>query len=517
MFEPWKLWPRNGHLLIQRSFLVAMAASVSLASQQQQRRQNAEGSRALTDVNGSQLSEGEGWSYWVQTRRMLLSPFRSLPFFNQSVVRCYQIQPKAALLPESVSADGKQSDAVPLRLNVHMEKRLPKTVALQQYQANNNMEDRTSVAQLRVQGQTVLMCSVIDGHGGHQVAEYVKQHLAATVQDEISQAEGTASPLPPPPPSPSSTSTAASTPPSSPSPSSSSPSSPPQAAASSSSSSAFRSLSRMDLEKTLRGAHLSLDKKLMEAITLPFESGFSRIAKVGACCVSVMVTDSDVYVTNVGDCRAVLCKGGKAVTLTTDHTANSVAEQERLKREHPKEEDIVVCKRSITRPRRPSGVLDHLWEWARGEGSLGDETVGSACYVKGRLQPTRAFGDFHLKDEKFVMDKDAQKPRAFVRPPYSFPYISADPDVKSFRRSDTDAFLVLACDGVWDFLTADEVVAFVLEEGLEDLQKAADRVVAETLKKAAEESGMTLAALKALDEGTRRRYHDDTTVVVIRL
>lgn len=38
-----------------------------------------------------------------------------------------------------------------------------------------------------------------------------------------------------------------------------------------------------------------------------------------------------IYAGNVGDCRAVLCRGGEAVDLTTDHRPSREDERARVK------------------------------------------------------------------------------------------------------------------------------------------------------------------------------------------
>lgn len=50
----------------------------------------------------------------------------------------------------------------------------------------------------------------------------------------------------------------------------------------------------------------------------------------GACCVTAFIEGQDVVVSNLGDCRAVLCRGGVAETLTTDHKAEREDEQRRI-------------------------------------------------------------------------------------------------------------------------------------------------------------------------------------------
>lgn len=77
--------------------------------------------------------------------------------------------------------------------------------------------------------------------------------------------------------------------------------------------------------------------------------------------------------TTAGDCRAVLGqkhakgKGWKGIALSEDHNAKMPKEMKALTEAHPGETDIVKCKHA------------------------------NACYVKGRLQPTR-YGDKRDKE-----------------------------------------------------------------------------------------------------------------------
>merc|ERR1711934_902216 len=85
-----------------------------------------------------------------------------------------------------------------------------------------------------------------------------------------------------------------------------------------------------------------------------------------------------VTVGNLGDCRCVLGTAGpngdmKAVALSRDHNARMPEEQRRLILEHPGEPDVVM---------RAARWSPH---W----------------YIKGRLQPSRSIGDFHLKMMEF--------------------------------------------------------------------------------------------------------------------
>ena len=87
-------------------------------------------------------------------------------------------------------------------------------------------------------------------------------------------------------------------------------------------------------------------------------------------------------IANAGDCRAVLGtksdKGDKYFTtrITMDHNCREPLEAYKLRKAHPNESNIIVCKNS------------------------------HACYVKGRLQLTRALGDVYLKSPEFNATPD---------------------------------------------------------------------------------------------------------------
>lgn len=57
----------------------------------------------------------------------------------------------------------------------------------------------------------------------------------------------------------------------------------------------------------------------------------------GACCVTALIQDKEVVVSNVGDCRAVLCRDGKAQVLTKDHRAGQEDERRRI------EDKVFLC------------------------------------------------------------------------------------------------------------------------------------------------------------------------------
>lgn len=132
-----------------------------------------------------------------------------------------------------------------------------------------------------------------------------------------------------------------------------------------------------------------------------------------------------MFTANIGDCKGVIIseeKGSsemKARKINHKLNANSKKEQARLKKEFPNDSDIVICKR----------------------GSEG------ACYVKGRLMPTRAFGDYHLKHESHFKGKGK----------FNGPYITHKPEIIINELKPGDKYIVMASDGLWDEMKKDKI------------------------------------------------------------
>jgi serine/threonine protein phosphatase PrpC len=113
--------------------------------------------------------------------------------------------------------------------------------------------------------------------------------------------------------------------------------------------------------------------------------------------------DDDIIVANVGDCRMILWKDGQAVRITKDHKPDDEEERARI-------------------------------EGLGGEVTCTELPNGTKSYrVNGILGVARALGDFSLE-----------------------PYVTAVPDI-FHTNIDTDDYLVIACDGLWDVLQDAEV------------------------------------------------------------
>ncbi|KAI9114018.1 hypothetical protein K1719_015269 [Acacia pycnantha] len=120
----------------------------------------------------------------------------------------------------------------------------------------------------------------------------------------------------------------------------------------------------------------------------------------GACCVTALIQGEEIVVSNVGDCRAVLCRGGVAEALTRDHRAELEDERKRIEEK--------------------GGYVEiHRGAWR----------------IHGVLSVSRSIGDAHLKE-----------------------WVVAEPDTKILQFTADMEFLVLGSDGLWDKVGNQEAV-----------------------------------------------------------
>jgi len=129
-------------------------------------------------------------------------------------------------------------------------------------------------------------------------------------------------------------------------------------------------------------------------------------------CVAV-IKDGVITVANVGDSRCVVCtKDGKAVDLSEDHKPESDIEKARVEKAGGK----------ITKDGR----------------------------VNGGLNLSRALGDHQYKQNTEIAPEEQM--------------ISPMPDVETHTIAETDEFMLIACDGIWNVLTSDAAISFIREQ-----------------------------------------------------
>lgn len=163
-----------------------------------------------------------------------------------------------------------------------------------------------------------------------------------------------------------------------------------------------------DPSVALPRAFIKFDEYLAKETT-PDESGAT------GCTANVVVLNhaaKKIFCANAGDARAVLCRNGKAIPLSSDHRPSNPSERARI----------------------------------TASGSM----VSEDDRVEGLLAVSRAFGDFDFK-------------QASSLPPQK-QAVTSMPDVTVNHLTQDDQFIILACDGIWDCMTSQEVVTFVLQE-----------------------------------------------------
>jgi len=163
-----------------------------------------------------------------------------------------------------------------------------------------------------------------------------------------------------------------------------------------------------DIKKSMKDAYLKTNKQVLE-----YCASIS-----GSTAVSVLLRKNQngercVYTANVGDSRAVLCRGGEALRLSVDHVPDDKEEYERLTKQNIKVDN---------------GRIDGL-------------------------SVSRSFGD---KD--FIQHG-----------------VIAEPYVSCTVLKPEDTHIVVACDGLWDVMTDQQAIDLIKNE-TSDAQKASEKL-----------------------------------------
>ncbi|KAJ3040587.1 Protein phosphatase 2C 2 [Rhizophlyctis rosea] len=129
----------------------------------------------------------------------------------------------------------------------------------------------------------------------------------------------------------------------------------------------------------------------------------------GCTAVAALITDDwRILVGNAGDSRAVLSENGRAVPLSFDHKPVNPGEHSRIT--------------------SAGGFV----EFGR---------------VNGNLALSRAIGDFEFKNNSNLPPEEQ--------------IVTANPDIVERQLGEGDEFVVIACDGIWDCLSNQQVVDFI--------------------------------------------------------
>ncbi|KAF4668308.1 hypothetical protein FOL47_003083 [Perkinsus chesapeaki] len=183
-----------------------------------------------------------------------------------------------------------------------------------------------------------------------------------------------------------------------------------------------------DIMESLQGAFQATDEAFIQ------EAGNRQWSVAAGCvAVAVLIIGSTIFCANTGDSRAVLSRNGKAVELSNDQRPSRQDEFKRIK-----------------------------------------DAGGFIFFgrVLGRLAVSRAFGDIEYKTGL---------------PDDQSPLVICEPEIHADTLRDEDEFIVLACDGLFDVLSSQEVVDFVrgrflrMSKGEQDPTTVAQELVQEAI------------------------------------
>lgn len=74
-----------------------------------------------------------------------------------------------------------------------------------------------------------------------------------------------------------------------------------------------------EIEEALKEGYLATDSEFLK-----------QEIRGGTCCVTALIHEGDLFVSNTGDCRAVMSRGGVAEALTVDHRPSLDEERKRI-------------------------------------------------------------------------------------------------------------------------------------------------------------------------------------------
>lgn len=154
---------------------------------------------------------------------------------------------------------------------------------------------------------------------------------------------------------------------------------------------------------------------------------------------TLFTSDNRIFCGNAGDSRAVLSVNGSVKELSFDHKPQNTEEYAR------------IC--------NAGGYV----EYGR---------------VNGNLALSRAIGDFEFKQN--------------MRLPAEEQAVTSNPDITEHMITEEDEFVVIACDGIWDCMSSQDVISFVrahVAQGL-DLKQICEKLMDNCLAPASDCGGL---------------------------
>ncbi|KAF0716155.1 Aste57867_2997 [Aphanomyces stellatus] len=186
-----------------------------------------------------------------------------------------------------------------------------------------------------------------------------------------------------------------------------------------------------------------------EGLTIAFEATDAEFLKnsskpqAGSTATTVFIAGQTIYVANVGDSRTVLSRNGIGIRLSNDHKPSSLQQLFQLSRAD-----------EAQRIRETGGFIIH-------------------GRVMGELAVSRAFGDcefktydtyacstaLRLEDENGV-EQPVVNPNDILKGPL----VISTPEISIADITESDEFLLLASDGLFDVFEDQEAITFIRKE-----------------------------------------------------
>ncbi|XP_024044683.1 protein phosphatase 2C 57 isoform X2 [Citrus clementina] len=181
------------------------------------------------------------------------------------------------------------------------------------------------------------------------------------------------------------------------------------------------------IKKGLQEAFENADMKLLNWLEMNAEEDES-----GATATVVFIGRDILFISHIGDCCVVLSRTGKADVLTNPHRPYGSSQ---------------VSLQEIRRIREAGGWISN----------------GRIC---GDIAVSRAFGDFRFKTKKNEMLKkgvnEGRWSEKFVsRVQLNKDLVIASPDIFQVSLGSDAEFVLLASDGLWDYMNSSDAVKFV--------------------------------------------------------
>ncbi|KAG8381932.1 hypothetical protein BUALT_Bualt05G0024100 [Buddleja alternifolia] len=155
-------------------------------------------------------------------------------------------------------------------------------------------------------------------------------------------------------------------------------------------------------------------------------SDFSGPTSGSTACVAI-IRENQLVVANAGDSRCVISRNGQAYNLSRDHKPDLEVERDRILK---------------------AGGFIHA---GRVNGSLNlARAIGEVLFDCYRNFYYGSSCDMEFKQNKFL--------------PAEKQVVTASPDINIVELCDDDEFIVLACDGIWDCMSSQQLVDFIREQ-----------------------------------------------------